>query len=202
VRSASPARSPGSSGRSSCSSATRGCDCNRPPHEADAFVTRTDGVTVGANLSLGPSDAARRVAEIFLPYQSRIAAAVAVRLARGVRPAIVSVHSFTPHHGDRPEPRPWDVSVLFGRDDRLALALRDVLARDPSLTVGVNEPYRVDDSGDYAIPVHAERLGLLHVEIEVRQDRIATAADEAAWGARLAGAIREAMERLRQGEAA
>ena len=105
---------------------------------------------------------------------------------------IVSIHSFTPVHGDHPGPRPWHVSVLYGRDDRLAKALKTVLALDPALTVGENEPYAVDDYGDYAIPVHAERAGHLHVEIEIRQDTIATPADQAAWGERLGIALAQA----------
>ncbi|MEM6848659.1 MAG: N-formylglutamate amidohydrolase [Pseudomonadota bacterium] len=172
-------------------------DCNRPPHEREAFVTQVDGVIVGANEALSGMDAARRVAEIFLPYQSRIAAAVALRKAAGAAPVIVSVHSFTPVHGDHPGPRPWHVSVLYGRDDRLAKALKSVLALDPALTVGENEPYAVDDCGDYAIPVHAERAGYLHVEIEIRQDTIATSADQAAWGERLGIALAQALNAMR-----
>jgi predicted N-formylglutamate amidohydrolase len=36
------------------------------------------------------------------------------------------------------------------------------------------------------VPVHGERRGLPHVEIEIRQDLIGEPAGQAAWAARLA----------------
>jgi predicted N-formylglutamate amidohydrolase len=36
------------------------------------------------------------------------------------------------------------------------------------LNVGVNEPYKVDDASDYAVPVHGEQRGVPVVEIEIR----------------------------------
>ena len=64
--------------------------------------------------------------------------------------------------------------------------------------VGDNEPYAVSDLTDYTVPVHGERRGLPHVEIEIRQDLIAEAAGQAAWAARLAQLLPEADARLRE----
>ena len=52
--------------------------------------------------------------------------------------------------------------------------------------VGDNEPYAVSDHSDYAIPVYGERRGLLHVELEIRQDLIAGTAGQQQWAERLA----------------
>lgn len=161
-------------------------DCNRPPHEPSAFVVETDGARIGANAALTATQAAARVAEVFMPYHAAIQESVARRLREGRPPVLVSVHSFTPVHSEHPAPRPWHVGVLFNRDDRLGRALAARLEAEGDLVVGVNEPYRVDDAGDYAIPVHAERLGLLHVEVEIRQDGIADREGQRAWGDRLA----------------
>ena len=49
----------------------------------------------------------------------------------------------------------------------------DLLRAEGDLTVGDNAPYAVSDVTDYGVPVHAERRGLPHVEIEIRQDLIA-----------------------------
>jgi predicted N-formylglutamate amidohydrolase len=76
--------------------------------------------------------------------------------------------------------------VLYNRDDRLARALIPLLRAEGDLTVGINAPYGVDDEIDYAVPVHCEARGLLHVELEIRQDLIANAAGQAAWADRLA----------------
>ena len=61
--------------------------------------------------------------------------------------------------------------MLYGADPRLAHRFRDALrAEDRGLLVGDNEPYRVSDEGDYAIPVHGVRRGILHTAFELRQN--------------------------------
>lgn len=52
--------------------------------------------------------------------------------------------------------------------------------------VGDNEPYSVSSTSDYAVPVHGEGRGLVHVELEIRQDLIADVAGQLAWADRLA----------------
>jgi predicted N-formylglutamate amidohydrolase len=63
--------------------------------------------------------------------------------------------------------------------------------------VGDNAPYAVSDTSDYGVPVHAERRGLAHVEIEIRQDLIADAQGEAAWAERMARLLAAADARLK-----
>ena len=60
-------------------------------------------------------------------------------------------------------------------------------------TAGDNEPYSVSDGSDYAIPVHAERRGIAHVEIEVRQDLVTDAHGQREWAERIAGWLRGSM---------
>lgn len=160
-------------------------DCNRPPHSPDAFVTFMDGVRIARNERLDLPEIASRIAEIFLPYHARMETVIMQRLAAGRPPVVVSVHSFTPDHSDHPGARPWHVGVLFNRDSRFALAVIAALEAEGDLVVGVNQPYGIDDDGDYAIPVHCERLGLLHVELEIRQDLIADPKGQKDWGERL-----------------
>ena len=62
--------------------------------------------------------------------------------------------------------------------------------------MGDNAPYSVSDVTDYGVPVHAERRGLAHVEIEIRQDLIADEAGQAAWATRFERLLRAATERL------
>jgi predicted N-formylglutamate amidohydrolase len=93
------------------------------------------------------------------------------------------MHSFTPMFKD--VVRPWHAGVLYNRDRRLAEILLDLLARQGDLVVGDNEPYSVSALTDYTIPVHGEKRGLPHVEIEIRQDLIAGPEGQAAWAERL-----------------
>src|SRR5207248_11310138 len=90
------------------------------------------------------------------------------------------------------------VGVLYNRDTRLAHILLDLLRAEGDLAVGDNEPYAVGDLTDYTVPVHAERRGLAHVEIEIRQDLIADAAGQAAWAERLPRLLPAADARLRE----
>lgn len=161
-------------------------DCNRPPGHPTSIAPLSDGTRVPANLDLSATQARLREEEIFWPYQKAIAGQIARMRLTGRAPTVIAMHSFTPRHGDYPAPRPWHIGVLFNRDDRLARPLIALLEAEGDLTVGINEPYAVDDSGDYAVPVHCEKGGLLHVELEIRQDLIESAEGQAAWAERLA----------------
>lgn len=168
-------------------------DCNRPPGHPTSIVPLSDGTHVPSNIGLPAAQAHLREKEIFWPYQRAIAGQIARMRLAGNPPAVIAMHSFTPRHGDYPAPRPWHVGVLFNRDDRLARTLIALLEAEGDLTVGVNEPYAVDDTGDYAVPVHCEKGGLLHVELEIRQDLIETGQGQSEWAERLARLLPEAL---------
>ena len=71
------------------------------------------------------------------------------------------------------------------REAALAEILLDLFRKEGDLVVGDNEPYHVSDETDYGIPVHGERRGIPHVELEIRQDLIADERGQAAWAERL-----------------
>ncbi|MFG1409686.1 N-formylglutamate amidohydrolase [Xanthobacter sp. VTT E-85241] len=173
-------------------------DCNRQPGTPTSTPILSESTKIPGNIDLGSEDAARREGEIFRPYHDRIAAELDARAAAG-RPAIlIAMHSFTPVYLGIA--RPWHAGVLYNRDPRLARALFAMLEREPGLVVGDNEPYSVSDASDYTIPIHGERRGLLHVAVEIRQDLIAEAAGQAAWGARMAHLLVSALAALGEPE--
>ena len=88
--------------------------------------------------------------------------------------------------------RPWHAGVLYNRDPRFAHHLMALLNAAENLFVGANAPYIVSDVSDYTIPVHAERRGLHHVLIEIRQDLIAGENGQRNWAARLARLLPQA----------
>jgi predicted N-formylglutamate amidohydrolase len=163
-------------------------DCNRDPDRADAMPPISDGTRIPGNEGLTVSDRAARVAAIHAPYQAAIAAELARRDAAGRPTRLVSLHSFTPVMNG--VARPWQVGVLHDRGD-LSLTRRtlDRLRADPGLTVGDNEPYRMDGI-DHTVPRHAypDRP---YVELEVRQDLLADAGGVAEWTERLAAVLRD-----------
>jgi predicted N-formylglutamate amidohydrolase len=171
-------------------------DCNRPPLSPGSIMPVSDRTTVPGNQALDEAAVQARIDTIFWPYQNRIRDEIDHRFARDEPPIIIAMHSFTPHHGDFPAPRPWQIGVLFNRDERLARPVIAHLEAEGDLTVGINQPYGVDDDGDYAVPVHCEARGLIHVEFEIRQDLIGDKAGQKAWAKRLADILLAAVKEL------
>lgn len=167
-------------------------DANRPPDAPDSIPTLSERTRIAANEGLTAADVRRRFDEIFQPYHQRIRAELDARRDRPT--ALVAVHSFTPVYLD--ERRPWHVGVLYGRDARLGRLVLEGLRRDATLIVGDNQPYAVDDASDYTILVHGERRGIPHVELEVRQDLLASDAGVDTWAERLGRVLADAVPQL------
>ncbi len=158
-------------------------DCNRRPEAADAMPAVSDGTAVPANAALDEAARAARVAAIHTPYQAAIGAEIARRRAAGQPTIVIALHSFTP--AMRGVARPWQIGILYdGGDTRFARALLAALQAENDLTVGDNEPYRMDLI-DYTIPRHTYPDRLPYAEIEVRQDLIGDEAGCRDWCDRL-----------------
>jgi predicted N-formylglutamate amidohydrolase len=169
-------------------------DCNRDPEVPSSIpeVSETTGIPGNAGMS-AEQRAVRRQA-IFAPYHARIEALLDARQAATRTTVFVAMHSFTPVF--KGESRAMQVGVLYNRDVRLAAIMLNLLRAEGDLTVGDNAPYAVSDVTDYGVPVHAERRGLAHVEIEIRQDLIADEAGQTAWAARFERLLLAAVGRL------
>ena len=139
---------------------------------------------IPGNAGLTDADKTARANEIFRPYHDRIEAELDRRRQSGRAAALISLHSFTPVF--KGVARPWHAAVLYNRDPRFAHRLMALSNVEKEFTVGENEPYTVSDATDYTIPVHAERRGLHHVLIEIRQDLLADQRGQRDWALRLA----------------
>lgn len=158
-------------------------DCNRDPAVASSIPEISEVTEIPGNRGLTEAARAARRREIFEPYHAAIAAVLDARATAGRPTALVAVHSFTPVY--KGEVRPWHAAVLYNRDARLSLLLKRLLEEEGGLVIGDNQPYFVSDLTDYTIPVHAERRGLPYLELEIRQDLIATEAGQREWAERL-----------------
>ena len=163
-------------------------DPNRGTDDPTLVMRLYDGTIIPANRHVDGAEVARRLDGLYRPYHAEYAR-IAARQAGTV---IVAVHSFTPHLKNRP-PRPWQVGVLYShRDAAFSKALITRLMAERDLCVGDNEPYAGHLPGD-AIDRHALGPGRLNTLIEVRNDLIATPADQQAWALRLAPILREVL---------
>jgi predicted N-formylglutamate amidohydrolase len=166
-------------------------DANRPPGAPDSIPTLCERTRIAANEGLSSSDARKRFEEVFQPYHQRIRDELDARRARACPSVLVALHSFTPVYLN--EGRRWHVGVLYGRDPRLGRLVREGLRSDGTLIVGDNQPYAVSDASDYTIIVHGEQRGIPHVELEIRQDLLASASDVQRWAERLGGVLEAAV---------
>ncbi len=163
-------------------------DCNRDLADPSSIASASDGVVVPGNRDLSPEARVLRRDEIFAPYHAAITARLDRIRKAGHGPAVISIHSFTPVM--QGFARPWHVGILWDDDPRIAVPLLAALRTEPGLTVGDNQPYSARDPVGYTVEHHAQRRGLAHVAIELRQDLIAADAGARDWAERLARVLK------------
>ena len=170
-------------------------DPNRGEDDPTLIMRISDGSVIPGNAHLDAAERQRRLERFYRPYDKAIAQTIDAFLAAGTRPALVSVHSFTPVW--RGVPRPWHAAVLYDpRDPDFSRAVRDALIRqNPDLLIGDNEPYRGGLAGD-TMDRHGFSRRLPHVLIELRQDLVTGEEGQRLWARRLARAVREALDGL------
>ncbi len=161
-------------------------DPNRGEDDPTLVMRLYDGTIVPANRGIAPAEIERRLAAYHRPYHASLDATLDAMPG----PALVAVHSYTRQLRGRAV-RPWHVGVLWHHDDRLARPLLTRLRAEPGLCVGENQPYSGQLEGD-TLSRHGTRRGLPHVLIELRNDLIASAADQRLWAALLAPMLAEA----------
>lgn len=167
-------------------------DVNRHPRNPTSIPPVSDDCVIPGNRDLPPGAALDRLRRYFLPYHRAVARRIRAFRRRGVVPAVISLHSFTPRLGG--EDRPWQVGVLWRNDRRLSdpalAALRARAEAGGGLVVGDNQPYSGLGEFGFTVEFHTQRTRLPHVMFEVRQDEIATRSDAERW----AGILAEALE--------
>ncbi len=166
-------------------------DCNRPPGSLSSIPHISDGVIISGNQHITDVDRRKREHEIFAPLD----AAFDTGFAQYPRRAVFSIHSFTRRLREAP-PRAWDAGFLSRTDLTTAQTLLETVASEaPELALAINEPYRIEDNGDWFIPHHAERRGVRHCLIEVCNDHLCAPKSLDRWSALLARAINAVLAR-------
>ena len=154
------------------------CDFNREEDAPGVIPIASDGHAIPGN-ALDDAGREARLARFFRPYHTTLSAVLDDK-----PPALIlSLHSFTPQLATSDQPRPWQVGVLYNRDDRAARIAIPLLQAE-GLVVGDQEPY----SGkllNATMNRHAEAEGRPYLGIEIRQDQIADAAGQQFWASLL-----------------
>lgn len=149
-------------------------DLNRAPDMAGAMPARSEIHDIPGNAAISPAERAARTEAVYLPWANGLHNLLASRIALGLAPVVVTIHSFTPvYHG---RPRAVEFGVIHDADPTLALAIHRAAQTLTGLNAQLNAPYSAADDVTHTLRVQATPYGLPNAMLEVRNDLIQTAA--------------------------
>lgn len=165
-------------------------DFNRYPDEEAVMPSVSDGVVIPGN-NLTADQRAARMKRFYDPFHAALAKQLDTR-----RPAFaLFLHSFTPSLISEPgQARPWDVGILYNKDDRAARIALDFLP-GLSLNVGDQMPY----TGliyNATMVRQAESRDIPYFCLEIRQDHIGDGPGVACWADIVQRLIVEVLRKL------
>lgn len=166
-------------------------DCNRPPEAPSAIPAVSEIYRIPGNEGLSATARRERADRFYRPFKAALSQAID---DRPVPPAVVTIHSFTPIYEGTS--RQVEIGILHDDDTRLADAVLAAAGAGGGLVVRRNEPYGPQDGVTHTLREHALPRRLLNVMIEIRNDLIAAAENQAAMAERLSGWLAGALAAL------
>ena len=158
-------------------------DCNRAPDMPGAMPVRSEVHDVPGNANLAAEERQRRTREIYLPFHDGLHGLIMRRMALGLRPVIVTIHSFTPVYFGKP--RQVEFGIIHDADPTLAHAIHHA-AQGTGFVTELNQPYSAADAVTHTLRVIATPYALPNAMLEVRNDLIGDAAAQEAMAETLA----------------
>lgn len=158
-------------------------DLNRSLDHPTAFARTGEGIPVPGNEHLDLSEKTKRAEAYYHPFHRCVSRTIDGILMRGILPALLSIHSFTPVFYGRA--RPWEIGILWAQDSDLPGRLIRLLTQE-GFHVGDNEPYDGRKVPGTILNRHGDGRGLPNALIEIRNDLIDTPGKAAALADRLA----------------
>ena len=159
-------------------------DCNRAPDMAGAMPARSEVYDIPGNAAISAEERLARTEAIYLPWCHGLHGLIARRIALGLRPVIITIHSFTPVYFGKP--RRVEFGIIHDEDPGLACAIHAAATRTTRLQAELNAPYSAQDDVTHTLRVQATPYGLPNAMLEIRNDLIATPAAEIAMADQLA----------------
>lgn len=169
-------------------------DLNRPVVDPTLIRREAEWVPLSWNARVSPAEVERRMVAWHLPYHDAIDRAILRLVTRGVRPLLLSVHSFTPVYEGRR--RDLDMGVLFDRSRTHAARLMRGLRRE-GFRVLPNRPYSGLAGMMYSIHRHGTHHGLPCLELEMNQSLFRVRGAAARLAPRIARALRPLLAQQR-----
>ena len=170
-------------------------DCNRPADSPTAMPEKSEHTAVPGNIALSAAQAEARIEQIYEPFQSALAETITRQYEVHEKPALVTVHSFTPVFFG--VPRKVQIGLLHSGNAILARAMLAAANGLSDLRIELNQPYGPEDGVSHTLDVHGENNGLLNVMIEVRNDMLGEPQSAARIATTLEKLIQTALESLK-----
>jgi predicted N-formylglutamate amidohydrolase len=146
-------------------------DCNRAPDLPGAMPARSELHDIPGNAAISSAERLARTQAVYLPWVHGLHGLLMQRIAAGLRPVVVTIHSFTPVYFGKP--RRVEFGVIHDADPALALAIHDAARHLTRLNTELNAPYSALDDVTHTLRVQATPYGLPNAMLEIRNDLIA-----------------------------
>jgi predicted N-formylglutamate amidohydrolase len=147
-------------------------DCNRAPDMPGAMPARSEIHDIPGNKLISATERAARTAAVYVPFHNALHGVIADRIAMGLAPVIITIHSFTKlYHG---QPRAVEFGVIHDADDHLARAILAAAQSKTNLRSELNAPYSAADGVTHTLRLQATPYGLPNAMLEIRNDLIAS----------------------------
>jgi predicted N-formylglutamate amidohydrolase len=137
-------------------------DINRHPSDWDCLRPDMGGIPVPGNRGITAADKTLREAIARAPFDEAVSGLLAVR------PAVVSVHSFTPVMAGKE--RATEIGVLWRKECRMGEPALETLRRHGGFVIGSNDPYDWHRSEGHSLARHGLDHGLACLYLEIRND--------------------------------
>ncbi|MEP3429862.1 MAG: N-formylglutamate amidohydrolase [Roseibium sp.] len=168
-------------------------DCNREEDRPDLIPCVSESTQISGNQDLSSEEINARLELVHRPFHAAIDTLLDQRLKRERPTAVVSIHTYTPVY--KGVKRPWEIGLIADKDRSIADPVLAELNSQSDLTVGDNEPYSPADGVYYTIRKHGEDRSLPCLMIEIRNDEVSTANEEARWADMLAPLLKSASDK-------
>ena len=156
-------------------------DCNRAPDRPGAMPARSELHDIPGNANISPAQRLARTQAVYQPFHNAAHDLITDRIALGLAPVVVTIHSFTPVYFGKP--RSVEFGIIHDADPTYAHA---ILAATTGLNAQLNQPYSAADDVTHTLRMLATPYGLPNAMLEIRNDLIATPEAEQAMAETLA----------------
>ena len=152
-------------------------DINRPPDHDDAMRAVSEIYTIPGNTALTAEDRQARIDAVYNPFHQHLARLLDGFERKNRVPVLVTVHTFTPVYLGKT--RRVELGILHDSDARLADAMLRAAPQNTRLVTLRNEPYGPQDGVTHTLQLQALPRGIPNVMIEIRNDLVASAGQQA-----------------------